>query len=650
MDRIGRLSLNKKIWIALLFALILILPSNIAWEIRLIDIDTEENGLPENWITGISGDLSLYADIENFFRITTGIWGDTEYIIKEFAARYLSTDDSLEQQLQGLVKELQTYLFSEQIMDGYLIRPLQDINTQRDIIQQELVIITGDTHKISSTNPCWLKDAITKTYDLQNIIVSQKKIDKLDILISDLPMDLQNALALLLYAINDATILINQATQNITSAEKVFLEKNRDTLANEQGVEIPGLSNIFMDLIKGPLLQTMEKKDNEIISRYQKIIHKVEISKIFTASILLLESIKNVLPILVRYQNFDDQLLFCDPMNLIILGGKDENRYVNNYILSLDLGGNDNYTNNAGGTQNGVSLCIDLAGNDHYHGNRNCQGAGFLGIGILIDLTGNDTYISQSWSQGSASSGIGFLMDVWGNDAYISETYAQGSALGEGLGIAFDYTGDDLWFSTSYSQGKASEDALGCLLDAFGDDTYISHDNSQGRGLSQGEGLLVDIFGDDSYLSDTRSQGCGDRGDDTGPSMGVLVDTDGDDQYTSRDSSQGFGRYLGIGFLLDGGGDDNYSASCSSQAFGGLAGIGMLADLLGDDTYSRITTVDYVDIGLSFQLDTLGENHYCVPNQNNTDVLNRLCNTISSFFLEDGGRVWNGEICDLFKG
>jgi hypothetical protein len=527
--------------------------------------------------------------------------------------------------------------------------PLQDINNQRDILKQELLIITGDTQKISSTNHHWLKEAIIKTYDLHNIIVSQKKIDKLDTLINDLPVDLQNALALLLYAINEATILINQATQNITSVERTFLEKNRDVLADEQIYEIPGISDIFMDLIKGPLLQTIEKKDNEIISRYQKIINKIEIPRIFTASIILLESIQTVLPILIRYENFDDQLLFCDPMNLIILGDKRENKYIHEYILSLDLGGNDNYTNNAGGTQNGVSLCIDLAGDDHYQSDRNCQGAGFLGIGILIDITGNDTYISQSWSQGSACSGIGFLADVWGNDVYISEKYSQGSSISDGLGIAFDYGGDDLWFSTSYSQGKASEDALSCLLDAFGDDTYIAYDNSQGRGLSKGEGLLVDIFGDDSYLSHTRSQGCGNRGGDTDPSMGILIDTDGDDQYIACDSSQGFGRYLGIGFLLDGGGDDNYSATSSSQAFGGLVGIGMLTDLCGNDIYSRITTADYVDIGLSFQLDIMGENHYFIPNKNNTDLLNRLRTNIFSFFLGNGSGEWKGKIYGFFR-
>jgi len=252
--------LNKKIWIVFLFALILILPSNIAWEIRLIDIDNEENAFPENRMTSMSDKLSLYENLENFFGITAGTWGDTEYIIKEFVTQYLYTDNLMEQQLHGLVQELQTYLLSENIMDDYLIKPLQDINNQRDILKQELLVITGDTQKISSTNPHWLKDAITKTYDLHNIIVSQKKIDKLDTLINDLPVDLQNTLALLLYAINEATILINQATKDITSAERTFLEKNRDTLAYEQRFEIPGISDIFMDLIKGPLMQTIEKK------------------------------------------------------------------------------------------------------------------------------------------------------------------------------------------------------------------------------------------------------------------------------------------------------------------------------------------------------------------------------------------------------
>ena len=158
----------------------------------------------------------------------------------------------------------------------------------------------------------------------------------------------------------------------------------------------------------------------------------------------------------------------------------------------------------------------------------------------------------------------------------------------------------------------------------------------------------MDIFGDDLYISHTRSQGCGNRGGDTDPSMGILFDTDGNDQYIACDSSQGFGRYLGIGFLLDGGGDDNYSATSSSQAFGGLAGIGMLTDLYGNDIYSNITTADYVDIGLSFQLDTMGENRYCISNQNSTDLLDRLRTNIVSFFLNDGSAEWTGEICGFF--
>jgi hypothetical protein len=549
----------------------------------------------------------------------------------------------LEKKLQGLVQELHSYLLSEKIIDNYFINPPQDIKNQREILKQELLLITGETHKISSTNPQWLKNAIIDTYDANNIIVSQKKIEKLDADINALPPDLQDALALLLYTLNDATILINQAIGDITSAERMFLEKNRDMLNNEQGLEIPGITDIFMDLIKGPLFPTSKKIDNEIIYRSQKIINKVDITKIFTASILVLEGIKNSLPIILRYKNFDDKLLFSDPMNLIILGGKEKNTYNHEYILCLDLGGNDKYTNNAGGAQYKASICIDLAGDDHYQGNRNSQGAGFLGTGVLLDITGNDTYISQSWSQGSTCCGMGFLADIGGHDAYISERFAQGSAMGNGLGIAFDYKGNDLWFSTSDSQGRASEDALGCLLDTFGDDTYVAIKNSQGRGLCQGGGFLVDIFGNDSYLADTQSQGCGDRGGKTGPSIGVLVDTEGNDQYTALDSSQGFGRYSGIGFLLDVEGDDNYSATSLSQAFGGLAGIGILTDLYGNDIYSQIADNNYVDIGLSFQLDKLGKNQYFIPDQNTTDLLGSLRNNIISFFLEGELGVWTRE-------
>lgn len=119
------------------------------------------------------------------------------------------------------------------------------------------------------------------------------------------------------------------------------------------------------------------------------------------------------------------------------LGGPGADLFTHDVALSLDVGGDDTYRNNAGG--NGVlvvpgvthecvssmtlpaAALVDVAGDDRYVGERNCgsNGGGFFGAGFLADLEGDDVYRAGSAGvNGGGNHGAGFLLDASGDDVY----------------------------------------------------------------------------------------------------------------------------------------------------------------------------------------------------------------------------------------
>jgi len=107
-----------------------------------------------------------------------------------------------------------------------------------------------------------------------------------------------------------------------------------------------------------------------------------------------------------RFGHIKAPLLYeaVTPIGKVMVGGAGPNTYREDAALILDLGGDDLYLNNAGGTRPGVpvALVIDWGGNDRYISAENfSQGAGVLGAGILIDLGGDDTFVSLDGSQGA---------------------------------------------------------------------------------------------------------------------------------------------------------------------------------------------------------------------------------------------------------
>lgn len=232
------------------------------------------------------------------------------------------------------------------------------------------------------------------------------------------------------------------------------------------------------------------------------------------------------------------------------------NVFPHDYVLSIDLGGNDVYDNNAGGsilfgrgfilgdsstfgpqipftglTMGGeyedaaesytATLAIDVAGDDTYGvykepsrkgGSRDhlctngplirrivVQGSGSGGIGMLVDLAGNDQYRGKTLAQGNGHvSGVGVLFDADGDDRYTAIRSAQGSSVLQGVGVQVDLRGDDVHEMKSPVGGIWNVDRGRC--DA-------TERLAMGASVIQGASLFVDAAGNDRYDVDAQALG-----------------------------------------------------------------------------------------------------------------------------------------------
>lgn len=228
--------------------------------------------------------------------------------------------------------------------------------------------------------------------------------------------------------------------------------------------------------------------------------------------------------------------------------------YTTDYHLSVDVGGNDTYLNNAGGSTvllegelplqclhltspGSAAALIDLSGNDSYSG-RTCGGVGGAtkGSGFLYDASGDDTYTAGGDGSigGVQEIGFGFLLDLGGDDSYV-DTLAlsgtNGGVAGIGglaIGALFDLGGNDNYTAAIASNGGAFGSGEGLLFDASGNDTYRGSRGSSG-GADGGSGLLIDLEGDDAYRSRSVFAVFGGAENGNNPAAGLLLDLGGRD-------------------------------------------------------------------------------------------------------------------------
>jgi hypothetical protein len=294
------------------------------------------------------------------------------------------------------------------------------------------------------------------------------------------------------------------------------------------------------------------------------------------------------------------------PHGRMLIGGTGPHWYRDtDAAFILDLGGNDFYTGNNGGS-NGravpLALVIDLAGDDAYESTlKSAQGAGCLGIGGLLDLAGDDEYIGQQWCQGVGYAGVGWLEDCAGNDTYRGRTFCQGVGL-FGLGMLIDDAGDDRYEGDAHVQGVGLAKGIGELIERSGNDQYYA------------KGLYPTSYGD-AGIFDAWSQGCG-TGFRTVASggLGLVLDADGTDRMEAGNFSQGGGYYYGLGILeAHGNGDDTYIGSRYNQGFAAHQALGVFLEDGGNDFY---TTRQAVAQGLAWDecatlfIDAAGDDIY----------------------------------------
>lgn len=257
--------------------------------------------------------------------------------------------------------------------------------------------------------------------------------------------------------------------------------------------------------------------------------------------------------------------------------------YTDPYALQLDVGGDDVYRNNAGGSRLHPVECDEFVGVDAL---LQAGGAAFL-----ADFAGDDTYGNTSDPQrcgvnGGAYHGSGALVDLGGSDKYVAGNFANGAA-STGTGLVLDVAGDDDFLGRAVTNGYANLGAVGALVDLAGDDTY--RDGGNGGGNLGGSGHLIDLMGSDTYQGISAANGGAFFGGE-----GFLFDGAGDDVYDVEGGLGSNGGAFGalvrtVGFLFDGAGEDLYVGPEAEDGVNGgadgLQALGTLVDVGGDDRY-----------------------------------------------------------------
>lgn len=328
-----------------------------------------------------------------------------------------------------------------------------------------------------------------------------------------------------------------------------------------------------------------------------------------------------------------------------VVGGPDvvdRQRFVaRRQLLSLDLGGDDAYHNNAGGsfltltnedTSNNpqltsweadpgaVAVALDLGGDDAYATPK--TGGQFDQQCVTDTETDLDSNCEVRPPHCLLWPFIGFPacpslnrpLPMWpptsGAPGAPPTDVIQGASVG-GVGMLWDRQGDDHYEAKSRAQGFG-----GGAFDGFRDDMPCEQQGEGGLPMGQvpgeskdptrpvcilgllGVGVLVDGDGNDRYRASSQAQGASgpvqpERDPvDAPPSLlggaGVLVDASGDDAYRLDQPDDPVGQGgadAGLGVLLDGDGDDRYDGG--SQGRGRNGGLGALVDVAGDDAYTR---------------------------------------------------------------
>jgi len=377
----------------------------------------------------------------------------------------------------------------------------------------------------------------------------------------------------------------NLAFSKIEQQDYEFLEQNVIKLMKKL------VNHYYLD--SDAKLEEMENH-RKVINLSHKIDYSLILESMFYLSMIANKNNINELKNIILKNDFNkiektnaeigvygDVLAFIETeIGEIVIGGPGFTKYVKNYPIIIDIGGNDLYLNNAGEGLNNkktVSIIIDFDGDDYYASTEPiAQGSGFLGCSLLVDLKGNDIYNGTLLSQGCGLMGAGLLIDFCGNDRYYGQEFAQGVGFW-GIGSLIDCSGDDIFHSNLFSQGVGGTKGLGFIFDINGDDYYYA--SGKYKSSYETDGI---------YRGSSQGFGIGFRGIASG-GIGILLDSKGSDNFIAGNFSQGGGYFFGLGILKNNGyEDDKYTASRYGQGFSAHSAAGILIDVGGNDYYKGL--------------------------------------------------------------
>jgi hypothetical protein len=308
-------------------------------------------------------------------------------------------------------------------------------------------------------------------------------------------------------------------------------------------------------------------------------------------------------------------------------------------LLSIDLGGNDAYCNNAGSTQasggdplTGPSPCapallsavlVDVAGDDDYHSrfddasatSREC----FMGstshpaVAVLVDASGDDAYNSHkvlatpAGACPAAATGTGgaVSLTVWGS---------EGAAFGSGVGILADLGGSDAYDSDNQlchapasgpaatnlvfynAQGDGIEDGIGLVLDATERSVVVNGFPNPGFSVavsprtnlwasSNRQTSPTGVVGTHTMFSAETEGGAEEEG------LGAIVSLDANDRYFSDNVQSAPGGGALIWFLGDTQGTSEQIFDIEKEN----GETGLMVDAIGDDSYACGNRQDHGD-------------------------------------------------------
>lgn len=430
-----------------------------------------------------------------------------------------------------------------------------------------------DVQALDAPADATLRSAILDHYALVSAVPTPAGLARLDASLAAVPADVQQPVARLLAAMNEAARLRNDAFAHVSVDDARFAS----------GATLGG----------APL-------SDEDAARLADIGARIDLAQMTQAADLVLRATDAARIELAGASG----VAFVDPLGSIEIADVTNDNHHQNRTLLVDLGGDDVWENNAGASMPDFVIeafpgCITTGGLDctplspNRNGNslesvfgRKCSydltQAPFIALAYGDDV---DQHAQEQQAQPSLPAAQRFLTSPTGPTQTRANQLAASPALNLGcLPQGADDAG--LWatdFTTKGILADGDEHVVAVALDLGGDDVFAP--------LKE----FNDINdGDNAAHCDTRSLGeagkTWNRNLTAGSAfagIGLLWDADGNDAYGGRSLTQGTGHMGAVGILVDqGAGADSYSAVRLAQGAGIFVALGLLYDDGGNDRYA----------------------------------------------------------------